>query len=172
MLYINRTTCQGCAVCVDTCPTGAIRLDEKEGVATIDQALCTECLACLDMCPNGAVKRAESPELVLASEGEIVEGQVIESQVMPASASSPLVATRQPVRLATLVGTALTFVGNWLLPRAADALVETIERRLTRGTNSVPSANPLRSGSRPLSRQMGNGRDGQGRQRRRRRRGK
>jgi ferredoxin len=159
-------------VCVDTCPTGAISLDEKEGVATIDQTLCTECLACLDVCPNGAVQRAESPELVPASESEIVEGQVIESQVRPVTASSPLVATRQAGRLATLAGAALTLVGNWLLPRAADALVGTIERRLTRGTNSVPSANPPRSGSRSLSKQMGNRGGGQGRQRRRRRRGK
>jgi ferredoxin len=172
VLYIDRATCTGCAVCLDVCTTSAISLDEREGVATIDQVLCTECLACLDVCPTGAIQRAESYELVPAGGGDVIEGQVLEGQVMPTPASSPLVMSRQPSRLATLAATALTSVGSWLLPRAADAFLDAVERRLTRGTNSVSFAPSLHAENRPQMRGTGRGRDGQGRQRRRRRRGK
>lgn len=171
MLYVDRATCAGYAACVDICPTGAISLDENDGVATINLELCNECLACLEVCPNGAIRRAESSELVPAGKGEIVKGQVIEGEVIPAPAASPLVATRQPGRLVTMAGTALTFVGSWLLPRAADALIGAVERRLTRGTNSDSPITSFRSGSRSSARQMRNGGRGRGRQRRRRRRG-
>jgi len=174
LLCIDRTTCAGCTACVDVCPTSAISLDESEGVAVIDQALCTECLACLDVCPTGAIQRAESPELVpaLVMEGKAVEGEVIEGEVILAPATRPLALARQPGRLAALAGTALTFVGSWLLPRAADALVGAVERRLARGTNPASSVTSLRSGDGPQMRQTGRGRGGRGRQRWRRRRGK
>lgn len=172
LLYVDWTTCTGCAACIDACPIGAIGLDEGEGVATIDHKLCTECQACLDVCPAGAIHRAEGGELVLAGGGRVVEGQVVEGHIVPAAASSPLVTSQQPSRLATLAGTALTFVGSQLLPRAADALLDAVERRLARGTNTAPSATPLRSGSRSLPRQVSDRRGGSRRQRRRRRRGR
>ncbi len=83
MLYVDHAQCTGCAVCVEACPTGAISLDEREDVATIDLALCNECLACLDVCPTGAIQRAESSELVPAVEGEVVEGEVVRGEVTP-----------------------------------------------------------------------------------------
>jgi len=172
VLYIDRATCAGCALCLDACSTGAISLDEREGVATIDQVLCTECLACLDVCPTGAIQRAESYELVPARGGEVIEGQVVEGQVTPVSASRSLVTSQRPSRLVTLAATALTSVGSWLLPRAADALLDAVERRLAHGANSTPSATSLHSENRSQTRWVDRGRGGQGRQRRQRRRGK
>ena len=167
MLHIDRTRCTGCALCVDACPTGAISVQERAGVATIDPVLCTECLACVDVCPNGAIQHAKSSELVPAGEGKIVEGQVVERQMIPSPAPGPLIITRQqPGRLATLAGAALALVGNWLLPRAADALISAAEHRLSRGAHPVSPATSLHSGSRLLPR------GGRGRQRRRRRRGR
>ena len=64
------------------------------------------------------------------------------------------------MRIAALAGTALTFVGSWLLPRAANALLDAIERRLVDGASSAPSATPLRSGNKSSMRQMGGGRGG------------
>lgn len=169
LLYIDRTTCAGCAACVDTCPTGAISM-EKDGVAAINEALCTECLACLDECPTGAIHLAESSELVpaWAREGIAVE-EIIEGKVIPAPAARPLALARQPGRLVTLAGTALTFVGNRLLPRAADALVGAVERRLMRGTSPVSSATSFRSENGAPMRSSSHVGSNRGHQRRRRR---
>ena len=172
LLYIDRATCAGCAVCVEACPTGAINLDENEGVSTIDPGLCNECLACLDVCPTGAIRQVELPELVPAMGVKAIEGEVIEGKVIPAMASRLLVPARSPSRLAALAGAALTFVGNRLLPRAADALVNAVERRLVHGPNLGSSTTPLRPGGKPLKGQATNGGKGHGRQRRRRRRGR
>jgi NAD-dependent dihydropyrimidine dehydrogenase PreA subunit len=172
LLYIDQATCTGCAACIDACPAGAISLDESEGVAIINQVLCTECLACLDTCPTGAIQRVELGEFVPAGDGEVVEGQVVERQIVPALTFRPLVTSRQPSRLATLAGTALTLAQSWFLPRAADALLDAVERRLTQRTNTTPSAASLRSGSRSLSRLMSDGKSGRHHRRRRRRRGK
>ncbi len=172
LLTIDRTLCTGCGTCLDACPTGAISLDEDECVSVIDPALCNECLECLDVCPNEAIQRVESPDLVPAWGGEVVEGEVIASEVIPVSEVGLPVRTRQPGQLAALAGTALTFVGSWLLPRAANALLDAMERRLTDGASSAPSATPLRPGNKSSMRRMGGGRGGRFCQRRRRWRGR
>jgi NAD-dependent dihydropyrimidine dehydrogenase PreA subunit len=172
LLTIDRNLCTGCGICLDACPNGAISLDEVEYVSTIDAVLCNECLECLDVCPNDAIRRVESSELVSVSEGEIVEGEVIRREMMPVPELGPPAMLQQPGRLVALAGTALSFVGSWLLPRAADALVGAVEHRLTQGENSVPSNISRRSGSQAPTRRMGGGRGGRSRQRRRRRGGR
>jgi len=156
VLYIERTMCEGCAACVDTCPIGAIRLDGNNGVAVIDRSLCNDCLACLDVCPTGAIQQTASAELIPAAtmERKDVSKQVIEEKVIPVSAVRSPVPVRHPGRWAALAGTALTFMGSRLLPHAVEALVGSVERWLARGTSS-------RRGDR--------GKGGRGRRRRRRR---
>lgn len=172
MLTIDRSLCTGCGTCVDACLTGAISVDESESAATIDPALCDECMACVDVCSNEAIQRSESPEPVPVLGGEIVEGEIVSRQVMLAPEAGPPATFRQPARLATLAGTALSFVGSLLLPRAADALVDAVERRLTQGRDSAPSTTSLRSGSQGSMRRMEGGRGGRPRRRRRRQRGR
>ena len=172
MLAIDRTLCTGCGACLDACPSGAISLDEDECVSAIDPALCDECLECLDVCPNDAIQRVESPEPVPAWGGEVIEGEVIAREVIPVSEAGLPIRTRQPGQLAALAGTALTFVGTWLLPRAANALLDAMGRRLVDGARSASSATPLRSGNKSSMRRLGGGGGGHGRQRRRRRRGR
>jgi formate hydrogenlyase subunit 6/NADH:ubiquinone oxidoreductase subunit I len=170
LLYVDHTLCTGCGVCVDVCPTGAISLDKKEDISTIDLALCNKCLVCLDACPNGAIQRDTSPASVPAMKREAVEGEIIRREMLPIPAARRPLTFRQPGRLAALAGMALTAAGNWLLPRAADALVGTIERRLAgRSTLSAPR---LRPQSMPLMRRMGRGRGGQLMRHRRHHRGK
>jgi NAD-dependent dihydropyrimidine dehydrogenase PreA subunit len=172
LLTIDRTLCAGCGTCVDVCPTGAITLGEDDGISTIDLALCDECLACLDVCPNDAILRVESLGLVPGIEGEVVEGEVTGSEVVPVSEPWRPITIRQPSQLVALAGTALTFVGSWLVPRAADALLDAMERRLRQAGDSPVTA--TRRPRRPASmRQMGSGgRGGRFRQRRRRWRGR
>jgi len=89
MLTIELDRCDGCGVCVEVCPEGAISL--VDGVARIDSASCTECEVCVQACPSGA----------------------------------------RPSALATLAGATLSFIGSQLLPRAADAIVNALDRRLS-----------------------------------------
>jgi NAD-dependent dihydropyrimidine dehydrogenase PreA subunit len=172
LLTIDRTLCTGCGTCLDACPTGAISLNDDDRIATIDLGVCNECLVCLDMCANGAIRLSELSELVPAMPREVVEGEVVEEEIIPAPVTGAPVATWQPRPLVALAGSALSFVGSWLLPRAADALVDAVDRRLAQGGGSAPSTTNLRSSPQISMRRKGGGRGGRSRQRRRRRRGK
>lgn len=165
MLDIDRTLCTGCGVCVDVCPTGAISLDEED-ISRIDLALCNGCLVCLDACSNGAIKRVESSELTPVVEGEIVESGVTPTQII----RFPRTLGRSN-QLAALTGTALSFVGSWLLPRATGALLGVIERRLAGRSALSPRSFLLRGNTEPLMRTGRDGTRSRSRQHHRRRRG-
>jgi len=49
---VDAEKCVGCGVCLDTCPNGAVFLDE---VARIDRNRCIGCGRCVETCPQGAV---------------------------------------------------------------------------------------------------------------------
>ena len=110
MLTIELDRCDGCGDCVEVCPEGAIRL--MGGLAQINSELCTECEACVQVCPTGAIKVArpvavrEEPVDALAERG-------------------------RPSALATLAGATLSLIGSQLLPRAADAIVNALDRRFS-----------------------------------------
>ncbi|MCK4668425.1 4Fe-4S binding protein, partial [Candidatus Dependentiae bacterium] len=53
MPWIKGESCVGCGVCVESCPVGAISLEN--GVAVIDMSNCIRCGICHDICPNDAV---------------------------------------------------------------------------------------------------------------------
>jgi Fe-S-cluster-containing hydrogenase component 2 len=165
LLFIDSEKCTGCAVCQTACPTGAISLNGDGGVATIDATLCDECLICIEACPNGAIQRLEPSALTPAP--EVVEGEIVEEAMPPATA-------HRPGRVVVLAGTALSYLGNWLLPRLADALVGAVERRLTPGPEAAISDAPRPVRGRTTGKRdapkSGRGR-GRGRRRRRRRRG-
>jgi NAD-dependent dihydropyrimidine dehydrogenase PreA subunit len=171
LLTIDRALCTGCGTCLNACPTGAISLDNDDRIAGIDLGLCNECLACLDMCPNDAIRLSKSSELMPAIPREIVEGEVVEEGMVPALVPGGAIAPRQPGPLVALAGTAFSFLGSWLLPRAADALIDAVDRRLAERGGSVPSIISLRSRPQASLRRMGRGRGGRSRQRRRRWRG-
>ncbi|MBL7183978.1 MAG: 4Fe-4S binding protein [Anaerolineae bacterium] len=110
MLTIELDRCDGCGACVEVCPERAIQL--VGGLAQINSELCTECEVCVPACPAGAIRVARP--VVVREE--------------------PVVAMAQRPRLnalATLAGAALSFIGSQLLPRAADAIVGALDRRLS-----------------------------------------
>ena len=110
MLTIELDRCDGCGACVEVCPEGAISL--VDGMARIDSGSCTECEACVQACPSGAIKVAR-PIAVREEPAAAVAGRP------------------RPGALATLAGAALSFIGSQLLPRAADAIVGALDRRLS-----------------------------------------
>ncbi|MDI7247239.1 MAG: 4Fe-4S binding protein [Bacillota bacterium] len=55
---VDKELCTGCGICQETCPAGAITVDE---VAHVDPDKCTECGACADECPFGAIAFEDRP---------------------------------------------------------------------------------------------------------------
>jgi anaerobic dimethyl sulfoxide reductase subunit B (iron-sulfur subunit) len=45
--------CMHCAdpVCVDACPSGALKKRAKDGIVVVDRGKCTGCKTCLEVCP-------------------------------------------------------------------------------------------------------------------------
>jgi len=127
MVYVDSERCQGCGVCVDACPSGAIRL--VDGVATIEQSLCRECQACVDACPQGAILAVSEP----ATEGEGLPQRVPITQPVPAVRPTPPTTWQRPARTAWL-GTALAFVGTEVVPRVVASLLNAWDRRASRSS--------------------------------------
>lgn len=110
MLTIELDRCDGCGVCVEVCPEGAISL--VDGVARIDSGSCTECEACVQACPTGAIR--------------VARPIAVREEPAVAVAESP-----RPGALATLAGATISLIGSQLLPRAADAIVNALDRRVS-----------------------------------------
>ena len=55
MAYVISNECLACGACADTCPVGAISMDDAKGIYVIGSE-CVECGACADTCPVGAIK--------------------------------------------------------------------------------------------------------------------
>lgn len=151
---------------MDACSTGAISLDPKANVATIDLALCNACLVCLDACPNGAIQQAETSELI-----PVVEGEIVDRPVTPVPAVRFPQTLGRSGRLAALTGTALSFVGSWFLPRAVDVLLDAFERRLVGGSRPSSRSLSLRADNQHLMRPGRGGTRHRSGQRHRRRQG-
>ncbi len=49
---VNPDKCQGCGICKDICPSGAIVVDS---IAKIDESRCLGCRQCVVACPVGAI---------------------------------------------------------------------------------------------------------------------
>lgn len=56
-LYIDPQLCDGCGLCLNSCPSNAIAGGEQM-IHVIDTELCNKTLACVHVCPKGAIKKA------------------------------------------------------------------------------------------------------------------
>ena len=143
MISINRADCDGCGLCIETCPRQAVQM--VEGLAHIDQERCDGCEVCIEICPTGAIMRGEL---------------VVSPPRQPISVSP----TRsRPTSALAAVGLTLVNVGLEILPRVLDILSE---RALSRADR--PQTQDL---SRSSGRGYGVGAGGRGRRRSRSGRG-
>ncbi len=51
--YVITELCDGCQICVETCPANAITMQERK--AEINPFMCMGCGACIPVCPRGAI---------------------------------------------------------------------------------------------------------------------
>jgi Fe-S-cluster-containing hydrogenase component 2 len=104
MVYVDDERCAGCGLCVEACPTGAMRL--VDGVAQVEQSLCRECQVCLSACPNGAILAMQEPTPLN----------------VPAPISSPtrpIAPAVKPGGLRSWLDAAQTFIQREVAPRTA-----------------------------------------------------
>lgn len=69
-LIVNRPWCKGCELCVRSCPTGILRLDEEAKVEVLDIKKCIFCGICELRCPDFAIRVEKGPP-PLAKEAEM-----------------------------------------------------------------------------------------------------
>ena len=55
MIRINISKCDGCGVCVESCPFGVLAIKDKKAAIIKPQA-CHDCQVCIQVCPNKAIK--------------------------------------------------------------------------------------------------------------------
>jgi ferredoxin len=51
-VFVEAKNCVGCGICQETCPVGAITIEEN---ARVDERRCTGCGRCVQQCPEGAL---------------------------------------------------------------------------------------------------------------------
>ncbi len=72
VVEIDASKCDGCGLCVDECPSGAISVDD---VAVVKEALCRGCGACVAVCPVEAINlRGYTNEQIRKMIDAIAEG--------------------------------------------------------------------------------------------------
>ena len=149
MVYVDSKLCDGCGLCVEVCPNGAIKI--TDGVVVIDPASCQETGRCLEACPKSALLQVMEPvEKVSHS---------IPLRVTPLAKNAPASVAKPSASVGAWMGTALAYLVSDVAPQVFRYWME--RRR-------QPSS-PASMGARPV----GPGRcDGTGKLRRRRRKGR
>ena len=117
MISVNRERCDGCGICEDACPTGAIVL--RDGLAFVDQELCEQCQVCVDVCPTGAIYVTELMD--------VEEEPALEMEPASPPPVEMIAEDDQPASptWGAAIGTALVQA----LPRLVNLAVDWLERR-------------------------------------------
>lgn len=83
-LIINRAWCKGCELCVRSCPTHILELDDEVKVYVTDLSKCLFCGLCEERCPDFAISVEKPSVLELEEPGEarpVREEAVVKAEV-------------------------------------------------------------------------------------------
>jgi len=80
--FIIEDLCDGCRICLETCPSNAITMEE--GKAKINPFMCTGCGACIPVCPKEAIdfKNSTSKQIIAHLRGVLSEKEPDEVRVV------------------------------------------------------------------------------------------
>jgi len=56
-MYVINDSCIACGACSESCPNGAIAMDDSLGRYAIDGDSCIDCGACAGECPMGSISQ-------------------------------------------------------------------------------------------------------------------
>jgi NAD-dependent dihydropyrimidine dehydrogenase PreA subunit len=126
VIAIRQELCDGCGVCIETCPEGALYLVDSK--AMVDADLCRGCEACIPTCPREAIfllsqsasTREDRPKVpVPRPEPGVIR---VRTPPVPASWRSGVL---------PLLGATAAWAARELGPVMAEYLVGRVERRLS-----------------------------------------
>ncbi|HEY47047.1 MAG TPA: 4Fe-4S binding protein [Anaerolineae bacterium] len=132
MISIDRQACDGCGLCVESCPTGALQLMGE--LIQVDNSLCEECYACVDVCPHEALVPSEIVEeeyhipVASSSFGELDEIGISDTGNKPLARPVITVLGSPRRRLGDWLGAALNFLVFDLGP-AVEGILKTESQR-------------------------------------------
>ena len=85
-LRLDASACpEGCAECLDVCPTGAISR-EKDGTTLLDLGRCLFCGDCVQTCPHEAITRTNDHRLAVRRREDLILGRTGEEELRLAAA--------------------------------------------------------------------------------------
>ena len=53
---VDKELCTGCGLCVDSCPSEALKMNEAEEKVEVIAEACVDCGVCVDECPSEALE--------------------------------------------------------------------------------------------------------------------
>ena len=80
--YVITELCDGCGVCIKTCPSNAITM--QEGKAEINPFMCTGCGACIPVCPKEAIdfKNSTTKQMIAHLRGVLMDKEPDEVRIV------------------------------------------------------------------------------------------
>ena len=138
MISVDRQACDGCGLCIEICPTGALQL--VDDLIQVESSLCDECYACVDVCPQEALVQSEIVEEEYHVPAAPSSFGLMDEVVISTSSNKPL--TRPAI---TDLGPPRRSLGDWLgatldflvfdLGPAVEGIIRT--ERQPKGDNTV-----------------------------------